>query len=75
MNAVYYQSPVGPLTLIEENGALTGVQFGRAPLPAGFREAVTTRLRPAARGLPRGRNPAAQPRAPAAVGIFRGQAH
>lgn len=51
MNAVYYQSPVGPLTLIEENGALTGVQFGRATLPAGCRVAETPLLSRARRQL------------------------
>ena len=33
MNAVYYQSPVGPPTLIEENGALTGCSLAAPRCP------------------------------------------
>lgn len=51
MNASYYESPVGALTLFEENGALTGVHFGRLPLPKGCREAESPLLSRARRQL------------------------
>lgn len=51
MNLSYYESPLGTLTLMEENGSLTAVHLERVEPPKGCRPAETPLLSRARRQL------------------------
>ena len=51
MNLSYYESPLGTLTLMEENGCLTAVHLERVEPPVGCRPAETPLLSRARRQL------------------------